>query len=140
MWSQSARNIGVANGMLLLPSCYNSKCFSVKLKCRRQSDSYALCSLSRYNKHHLQRRIAHRNPAFWARQFCHFKATMPSYHESVAIAQTIFYVPVIPTTIYIVAKNWSIGPRISRMSWLTLAVLSLSKLESDAKSRSLNAC
>jgi hypothetical protein len=58
---------------------------------------------------------------------------MPSQHEAVAIAQTVFYVPIIPTTIYILVKNWKIGPRMSRMSWFTLAVLALSELESSAQ-------
>ncbi|KAH8820643.1 hypothetical protein F5884DRAFT_56988 [Xylogone sp. PMI_703] len=50
---------------------------------------------------------------------------MPSAYESVAIAQVMFYVPVIPITICILVKNWSIGARISRLSWFTLTILSL---------------
>jgi hypothetical protein len=63
---------------------------------------------------------------------------MPTKHESVAIAQTIFYVPIIPITIYILVKNWTIGPRMSRLSWFTLAVLALSELESSANGSTLN--
>ena len=48
-------------------------------------------------------------------------------HEAVAIVQTTFYVPLIPFTIYVFVKNWPIKPRIFRITWLTLAVLSLSR-------------
>ena len=68
--------------------------------------------------------------SFELTQFCSLKATMLSNHKSVAIAQTIFYIPIMPVTFYILAKNWSIGARISRLTWLTLALLSLSELKS----------
>ncbi|KAI0125251.1 hypothetical protein BJ170DRAFT_696766 [Xylariales sp. AK1849] len=44
-------------------------------------------------------------------------------HTAAAIAQTVFYVPAVPITLYILIRNWKNGPR---MAWYPLLVFSLS--------------
>jgi hypothetical protein len=43
-------------------------------------------------------------------------------HTSVAIAQIVFYVPIVPITLFILIRNWNNRPR---MAWYPLFTFSL---------------
>lgn len=51
-------------------------------------------------------------------------STMITSHTSVAIAQTVFFVPAVPITLYLLVRNWYKGPR---MAWYPLFAFSLSR-------------
>jgi hypothetical protein len=43
-------------------------------------------------------------------------------HEAAAIAQIIFYVPMVPTSLYLCVRNWKAGPR---MAWYPMVTFSI---------------
>ncbi|KAK6080256.1 hypothetical protein SCUP515_03681 [Seiridium cupressi] len=50
---------------------------------------------------------------------------MISSHTAAAIAQTVFYVPAVPITLYVLIGNWAQGPR---MAWYPLFAFALIRL------------
>lgn len=50
---------------------------------------------------------------------------MLSPHTSAAIAQTVFYAPIVPLCFYIVIRNWKYPPK---MAWIPFMTFSLSKV------------
>ncbi|KAF3014501.1 hypothetical protein E8E14_011265 [Neopestalotiopsis sp. 37M] len=50
---------------------------------------------------------------------------MVSPHTAVAIAQTVFYVPILPVTVYLLVRNWNYGPR---LAWYPLVLFCLMRL------------
>ncbi|ETS73395.1 hypothetical protein PFICI_15000 [Pestalotiopsis fici W106-1] len=50
---------------------------------------------------------------------------MVSSHTAVAIAQTVFYAPVLPITVYLLIRNWKAGPR---LAWYPLVLFCLMRL------------
>ncbi|KAH6648873.1 hypothetical protein BKA67DRAFT_576099 [Truncatella angustata] len=50
---------------------------------------------------------------------------MVSSHTSAAIAQTVFYTPAVPVTLYILVRNWNHGPK---MAWYPLFAFALIRL------------
>jgi hypothetical protein len=54
---------------------------------------------------------------------------MVSSHTALAIAQTAFYVPAVPISLYIFIRNWKHGPKIG---WWPLVPFSLSMIESHS--------
>ena len=61
---------------------------------------------------------------------------MLNEHSKVGIAQTVFYVPIVPLAIYLLYRNAGKSPR---MAWIPLVPFSLSKSYCPYKIRLLTA-